>query len=487
MKKVAGYVRVSSVGGRSGESFYSPGDQEREIRRYCSTHGLEVAELVVELDESGSKLARSKLQEIVRKIEAGELAAIVVARLDRLSRLAAKDRVTLIDAIDEAGGDIFSASEAFDKTTPEGRFAREVFLGIARMQWEQRAEGFDGAKRNAVARGVHISGKVPVGYLRNGRGARLERDPRTAPAIRSAFALFASGSSFADVVRMLDRKLPGGPSGEGVWNRNTVTRLLRNEVYVGTAFQGDYRQENAHPEIVDRETFVTVQALLRRGEPPASTATVSLLAGVARCGSCGYALDRNTVGGGYVVYRCRGRSASGVCAAPVSAMLPAVDELVETAVLESLSAHAVERVPATTDRDAVHVRLAAVRVKREPFEDPEYVALLGKAEAMRALRKLNEEIAVIEGELADAVVATHDDSPFTQGVADIWPTLTLAERRQVIAAMVDTILISRAPRGTALADRVNIYWMGDDVPLARPSRGRGRGNGAEVETAVAAA
>src|SRR5438128_1093885 len=57
--KVAGYVRVSAVAGREGESFQSPGQQEKAIRGYCRSRGLTLAEVVPELDESGAKLERS--------------------------------------------------------------------------------------------------------------------------------------------------------------------------------------------------------------------------------------------------------------------------------------------------------------------------------------------------------------------------------------------------------------------------------------------
>jgi Recombinase zinc beta ribbon domain len=261
----------------------------------------------------------------------------------------------------------------------------------------------------------------------------------------------------------------------------------RNSVYTGEARQGDHHRPDAHLPIVSREVFETVQALSRREEPRNGRSEVkSLLAGVCRCGSCGYALDRNVVGGKYLVYSCRGRSAAGLCEAPASAMVDKVDALVEVAVLERLAAYKVERVATDDDLHALHGRIAAARAKREPFENPDYVQALGLPAAMRALARVDEEVEALESELASTVTAS--DAPFdAQEVADIWPTLSVAERHQVISAMVNTVVISRAPRGTPLAERVGIYWTGDDVPLPKPSRGRGLGNGSEVEAAVAAA
>ena len=53
---VDGYVRVSQVRGRSGPSFISPSEQADQIRDWTRLHNVQVAEMFVELDESGARL-----------------------------------------------------------------------------------------------------------------------------------------------------------------------------------------------------------------------------------------------------------------------------------------------------------------------------------------------------------------------------------------------------------------------------------------------
>jgi site-specific DNA recombinase len=487
MKRVAGYVRVSRVAGRAGDSFQSPDAQEDAIRAYCLARQHDLLEVVHELDQSGGTMKRPKLQRLVQEIAAGGLDGIVVARLDRFARTVVGGVQTL-EEIHAAGGFVQTVDGGIDTSTSGGAMGElQLNLLLTLAQWERaiRAEGFAASKQRAVARGVHISGTVPVGYLRPHRGARLERDPAKAPAVRAAYELRAGGASYGDVARLLDEQLPGGPSGDGVWNRNTVTRLLTNRVYLGEARQGRFQQADAHLPIVSQQTFDVVQALARQQEAPtAGNGARSLLAGLCRCGACGYALDRNTVNGRYLVYRCRGRSASGACPAPTSAMADALDELVEDAVLARLADRRVEQVATDETVEELHWRLAAARAKRLPFEDPDYVQALGVAAASRALARVDEEIAAVEAELAaniDAMTAR----PLDRNVAEIWPTLTVDERRQVIGSMVETVTVSRASRGVPLADRARIYWHGEQAPVARPSRGRRRRP--EVEAGLAAA
>ncbi|MBA3434536.1 MAG: recombinase family protein [Actinobacteria bacterium] len=488
MKRVAGYVRVSSVGGREGDSFQAPPAQEDAIRAHCRARRLEVVDVVHELDASGGTMARPKLQALISEIEAGKLNGIVVARLDRFARTLVGGIQTL-EQIHVAGGFVQTVEGSIDTSASSGAMAEmQLNILLTFAQWERatRAEGFASAKQRAVARGVHISGTVPVGYLRPARGARLEFDSEKASSVRDAFELRATGAPYGEVARLLDRTLPGGPSGKGVWNRNTVSRLLANPVYVGEARQGEYRQPGAHLPVVSQEVFDTVQALARRVEDPTTRSDArSLLAGIARCGSCGYALDRNRVNGHYFAYRCRGRSAASDCEAPASAMADKLDLVVEEAVLAHLAGRQVEQVASADDIAELHGRLTAVRAKRANFENPDYVAVLGVDAAIRALRVVDEEILEVEQELAERVVS-HGVPPISvQPVGDIWPTLTTAERREVIGSMVEAVTVSRAPHGISLAERTSVFWKGEDVPVARPSRGRRKRP--EVEARMTAA
>src|SRR5215471_4873291 len=166
-KPLAGYIRVSRVGDRE-ERLRSPDYQRQAIERFAQAEGLDVRFFDPELDVSGSKAKRPVLDEILRLVKSGELGGLVVSKLDRLSRLRPKERVLLFEEIEDVGGVILSASEQLDPSTPEGRFARDVFLGVARMQWEKYRDGWETAKENAISEGVAIQTRPPVGYRREG-------------------------------------------------------------------------------------------------------------------------------------------------------------------------------------------------------------------------------------------------------------------------------------------------------------------------------
>jgi hypothetical protein len=66
-----GYVRVSQVGGRSGESFMSPALQREQTERWDLTQLHLLATVHEELDESGARSDRPLLMEMLGRVEQG--------------------------------------------------------------------------------------------------------------------------------------------------------------------------------------------------------------------------------------------------------------------------------------------------------------------------------------------------------------------------------------------------------------------------------
>jgi site-specific DNA recombinase len=174
-----GYIRVSRVGGRGGESFISPEVQRQRIAAWADANGVEIVQWWEELDVSGAKRERPMFQQALERCERGETGGIVVARLDRFAR-SAVDALESIRRLNEAGGRLVWVEDNFDGSTHMGRFAIGILTLIAELELERIKESWGTAVRKAVDRGVHISARVPTGYrqekLQNGKAGRLVRD-----------------------------------------------------------------------------------------------------------------------------------------------------------------------------------------------------------------------------------------------------------------------------------------------------------------------
>ena len=106
-KRVAGYLRVSTL--EQSESGLGLQAQEEQIRAFATVCGFEVAGMFCDAGESGTKkpAARFGLSEALAKVRAGELAGIVVAKLDRLSRSCRHIADLVLDA-ESKGWDLLS-------------------------------------------------------------------------------------------------------------------------------------------------------------------------------------------------------------------------------------------------------------------------------------------------------------------------------------------------------------------------------------------
>jgi DNA invertase Pin-like site-specific DNA recombinase len=129
MRAVA-YIRVSRVGGRSGDSFISPEIQEDAISAMAQRLGLTIIETITELDVSGGNADRVGWQGALAMVESGKAEALIVYNLSRFSR-SQLDALAAIDRIKAAGGRLHSAQEGSFDDSPSGT----CFGSVAWPHW----------------------------------------------------------------------------------------------------------------------------------------------------------------------------------------------------------------------------------------------------------------------------------------------------------------------------------------------------------------
>ena len=67
-----GYIRVSRVSGRAGESYISPKVQRDKITGWAKLHDVTLGQIVVEEDVSGAKpIEERELGELLKRVESG--------------------------------------------------------------------------------------------------------------------------------------------------------------------------------------------------------------------------------------------------------------------------------------------------------------------------------------------------------------------------------------------------------------------------------
>ncbi len=449
--RLVAYIRVSKVGGRSGDSFQSPKQQRDAIVGIVNaTPGAEIVREFVDLDESGGKMSRPGFDEALAMVFAGEADGIVVAKVDRFAR--SNQGITVIKRLADQGKAFISAQERFDTSTSMGRFALAMMVLVAELQREQFAEAWAVTTSNAIGRGVSVS--LPFGY-RRGPDGRLEPDEPAASAVRMVFALRDTGLGVAAVADAMNEAGVPAPRG-GQWTRQSVRALLRVVAYSGSVAYGDQRLDEAHEPLVDPLVWERCQPA--RGREWSRSR--GLLDGLVRCEGCGYVMGPGATKTGRR-YSCGRNHSTGRCPSPTTCNADRLEDLVVAALLERHGDMAAVGGDdsAATDATGMEER----RAHREYVawrDDTEMRGLLGEGEYRAGLlaRKRAWDAA---GDAHEEAVRSHAASSMTIS-REQWDALAGEGRRLVVRTAVRAVWLGRAAStATPLTSRARIVWASE--------------------------
>ena len=200
--RTVAYIRVSTE--KQADKGVSLEAQEAKIRAYAELYGLDLADVIVDAGVSAKTLERPGLARALGMLKAGEAEALLVVKLDRLTR-SVRDLGTLVEDYfgDPEGPALLSVSEQIDTRTAAGRLVLNVLGAVS--QWEREAIGerTSAAMRHMAEQGAYIGGAPRFGY-RLAQDGRLETHEAEQAVIRKARALRSEGLSLRGVARRLE-------------------------------------------------------------------------------------------------------------------------------------------------------------------------------------------------------------------------------------------------------------------------------------------
>jgi DNA invertase Pin-like site-specific DNA recombinase len=197
------YVRVSTD--KQADRGVSLEAQEAKIRAYASVYDLDLVDVVIDAGASAKTLDRPGLTRVLSAVKRGEVDAVVVMKLDRLTR-SVVDLGTLVDRYFQRCG-LLSVSEQIDTRTAAGRLVLNVLASVA--QWEREAIGerTSVAMKHKAAKGEFIGGhSAPYGFTLAADGVALVEVEAEQAVIGEARALRAAGLSLRSAAAELARR-----------------------------------------------------------------------------------------------------------------------------------------------------------------------------------------------------------------------------------------------------------------------------------------
>lgn len=231
------YTRVSTT--EQAIEGYSIEEQERMCKAAIVSKGWEYVGTYSDPGVSGRTMDRAGLKSMFKGIKDGTIEAVVIYKLDRLSRKQ-RDTMTIIeDVFLENDVELVSLNETLDTSTPWGRAMIGILSSFNQMESENIQMRTQMGKEAKASQGGYAGGKPPLGY-RSVNGI-LEVVPEEAEIVRLVYSLRKSGMTMVAISEELNRR--GYKTKQGnAFRHSAVQGILKNE----EMYRGDYRYGIGH-------------------------------------------------------------------------------------------------------------------------------------------------------------------------------------------------------------------------------------------------
>ena len=302
---VALYIRVSTE--RQANEGDSLEEQESELKKYCDFRKFAIHQIYIERGKSGGNTNRPEYQKLIKDIQGRKIKAVVVKKLDRLSR-SLLDFENLMRLMNENDVEFISIKENFDTTTAMGKAMLRVALVFAQLEREQTLERLSDVMNYRATQGLFNGGFRPFGYVIVEK--ELVPYQKEKQVVEVIFKRFIETHSTTNVKQYLEEN--GLKYLEGrTWDIRQIQRILQNSVYIGKIKWAGQENEGVHAPLITESTFARAQKIFSESEFTKSRGkTHAMFAKKLFCSHCGSPMapshSVNRYKTKYYYYRCTG-------------------------------------------------------------------------------------------------------------------------------------------------------------------------------------
>lgn len=315
------YERLSREDMRDDESI-SIAYQKYYLENYAINHGFANIMHLTDDGWSGTRWDRPGFVKMMEQVDSGKVGIILTKDMSRLGR--DHLRVGLfLEQLREQGVRLIAPGDNVDTAQGEDDFMpfRNIIAEWYARDTSRKIRTIFGAR---TAAGKRVSGAIPYGYLH----APHDRqqwivDEAAAPIVKRIYRSIIEGKTMAQIAEELTSegvltpaahwanigagmKKPHNPN-PNLWSISTIIQILRKEEYMGWKVLNKSRKDNykskkrvlvspeerlifknAHPAIIDEETWHIVQRLRGTKRQRQKTGgSPNPLTGILYCADCG--------------------------------------------------------------------------------------------------------------------------------------------------------------------------------------------------------
>lgn len=294
------------------------------------SRSLSIAKIYEEVVSGETITARPEMQKLLRDVETGLYAGVLVMEVERLARGNTRDQGVVAETFQYSDTKIVTPLKTYDPGDESDQEYFEFGLFMSRREYKTINRRLQRGRAASLNEGKYIAGTAPYGYrkvkLPRQKGYTLELIPEEAQVVRRIFSLYVTGQprpggglrpiGTFTIAKHLDAE--GVPSPSGVkWPPCTVKDILVNPTYAGM-LRWSYRPTvkrmeegqvverrpvnhdmpltpGLHPAIVELEVWKEAQEIMKtrsHAPMPSDRTAKNPLAGMVYCAACGRSMER---------------------------------------------------------------------------------------------------------------------------------------------------------------------------------------------------
>jgi site-specific DNA recombinase len=322
-------------------------NQKNMLIKYAMDKGWNIYKIYSDDDYSGLDAERPEFNEMIKDAETGKFNIILCKTQSRFTRDMELVEKYLHNKFIEWSIRFVTEVDGVDTSEKHNKKSRQINGLVNEWYCEDISDSIRAVFKSKQSSGKFIGSFACYGYMKNENDRnKLVIDEEAAAVVRLIFNLYLQGNGVQHIVYILNERAVPNPTKykhlkgfkyvnsqakdqRGLWNKTTVKRILKNEMYLGHMVQHKRQKvsykskkikalspeywisvENTHPPIVEEETFNKVRKRLKSNVRSTGTGQAHLFASKVKCMDCNSNMQKTSNGKGYEYLRCKIYSSS---------------------------------------------------------------------------------------------------------------------------------------------------------------------------------
>lgn len=345
MIKVAIYCRLSDEDKNkkiSIDDSESIQNQKNLLMKYAIEKGWYIYKIYSDDDYSGLDAERPEFNNMLKDAKEGEFNIILCKTQSRFTRDMELVEKYLHNKFLEWGIRFVTVVDGVDTLDKHNKKSRQINGLVNEWYCEDISESIKAVFEMKQKTGKFIGSFSSYGYMKDPKDKnKLIVDAEAAEVVKLIFNLYVEGNGTQHIANILNKRNISNPTKykqeKGLkyknssstnecsfWNKITIKRILKNQLYVGNMVQHKCKKvsykskkvqvlkpdqwiivKDTHEPIIDNKTFGMVQKRISSNIKSTGNGMIHVFAGKVKCLDCKSTMVKNSTGKGYGYLRCR--------------------------------------------------------------------------------------------------------------------------------------------------------------------------------------